>query len=393
MKGKLQINMLGGFEVIVDGKRIDHKQGRSKKSWFLLKCLLLHRNEAMSYANLYNIMWPDKASMNPENALKTQISRVRSFLNECSDGLGDCIATSRGAYRWNREVKCRSDVFDFSKIAGKILSQKTYVPELDALVDEAISLYKGDLLRDDGDESWLSERREALHEQYIRMVAHYLNLVEDKRPSDELAEILVAALKIDPENTAFLMALDIERGKTDSRPAKDQGLFGEKRTDAQMLFKAHEFRRQSLETSQLLDADIDRIREELSDISGQRGAYICDYAVFKEIYLMQIRNLERIGVSLFSGLIMVTGSDGRAIEFDELSDIMRDLLRALRENLRKGDTISQYGALEYVILLPTVTHQTGAMVMERVKKAFEQIHPDTSITCDYRIGPLKSIKG
>ena len=67
---------------------------------------------------------------------------------------------------------------------------------------------------------------------------------------------------------------------------------------------------------------------------------------------------------------------------------MKQLLDTARFNLRRGDTISRYSAMQYVVLLPSVTYETGKMVMERIKKAFYKEYIKSSVMLTYKLRPL-----
>ena len=54
---------------------------------------------------------------------------------------------------------------------------------------------------------------------------------------------------------------------------------------------------------------------------------------------------------------------------------MQTLQKTLVANLRKGDTITHFSASQYALLLPLVNHDTGKMVLERVKRAFYKAVP------------------
>ena len=59
-----------------------------------------------------------------------------------------------------------------------------------------------------------------------------------------------------------------------------------------------------------------------------------------------------------------------------------------RKNLRRGDTISRYSAMQYVVLLPAVTYETGKMVMERIKSTFYASQVKSSVSLTYKIRSL-----
>ena len=149
-----------------------------------------------------------------------------------------------------------------------------------------------------------------------------------------------------------------------------------------------EFYKQIIETGHVLNEDIDGIKKELLSYNDRKGAFVCEYAVFKEIYNLQMRNLERSGTVIFLALIMISSIDERPMDPLRLDDIMRTLLEVLRTSLRKGDTITHYSPSQYVLLLPSVTYESGKLVMERLKRAFYKACPNSSVLFNYHIGPI-----
>ena len=141
-----------------------------------------------------------------------------------------------------------------------------------------------------------------------------------------------------------------------------------------------------------LDLNLESIRNELRESGEQRGAFVCEYAVFKEIFNLQMRNLERLGSTMFLAVIMVSALNGQAMEPIKQDNIMSGLLEILKQNLRKGDTITHFSPTIFALLLPSVNYTTGNMVMERVKRLFYRKYPNSNVAFNYRVGPLSSEK-
>ena len=51
-----------------------------------------------------------------------------------------------------------------------------------------------------------------------------------------------------------------------------------------------EFYKQIITAGNELEMNIDIIRRELSEMGGVTGAFVCEYAVFKDIYNLQVRS-------------------------------------------------------------------------------------------------------
>ena len=136
---------------------------------------------------------------------------------------------------------------------------------------------------------------------------------------------------------------------------------------------------------------MDIICQDLQLEEEESTAFVCDYSIFKDIYKLNMRNLERLNITIFLGLITITPADKRGNTDLLLLDKTMDLfLDALKHNLRKGDTISRYGPSQFAILLPAINHKTGTIAMERVKKSFYSQHSIPDFVISYKIKPIVS---
>ena len=71
-----------------------------------------------------------------------------------------------------------------------------------------------------------------------------------------------------------------------------------------------------------------------------------------------------------------------------MDDVMKKLLCVMRNNLRRGDTISQFSPSQYALLLTTVNYDTCKMVVERIRRAFYSELSNSNIMFTYRMGPI-----
>ena len=97
-----------------------------------------------------------------------------------------------------------------------------------------------------------------------------------------------------------------------------------------------QFYKQIIQAGSSLEMNLDSMREELQEYGDVHGAFECEYAVFREIYNLQMRNLERFGTNMYLAMIMVSSMDGEPLDPLRLDDIMKGLAEILKERLRKG---------------------------------------------------------
>jgi DNA-binding SARP family transcriptional activator len=394
----MQINLLGRFEVIVDNERIDQKISKAKKGWTLIKYLLMHLGETVPNYELYDLLWGGEQSNNPESALKTLVSRMRAFFNTCVEGLGDLIETDHGGYRWNTHVDAAIDVIEFENLCAILCDEGTeYASEEDfrAKFSRMMLLYYGDLLPANAQEGWVISRSVSLHNIYIKTVYRYIEMLKSGEPDyPEVIRVCRIALEIE----AFDEKLHLDLMDALMKMKRNNEALLQYKYATSMHFKylgmqppdgIQAFYKQIIDADRRLDLDIDSVRDELTMYDDSRhGAFVCEYSVFKEIYNLNMRNLERLGSSLFIALVMISNVDGQPMSGLKLDDIMGGLLEIMVDSLRKGDTITRHSASQYLLLLPTVTYESGKMVLERIKRLFYHRHPNSSILCNYRLGPV-----
>ena len=97
---KVRIVLMGGFQIEADGVVHDDLLSRSRKGSYLIRYLILQRGKTASYQRLNRELKTEHHSENPESAMKTLICRTRSMLNKISPGLGKCIVSLPGGYKW-----------------------------------------------------------------------------------------------------------------------------------------------------------------------------------------------------------------------------------------------------------------------------------------------------
>lgn len=393
MEKRIRIKMMGNFTVFVDEKVVENLVGRSKKGVSLMEYLIVNRGCSVPNGQLLDNLWDDEKSSNPENALKTLVSRLRAMLDKIDDGLGNCIASDRGAYHWAQLPGVDVDVLELMDIFDRF--KRADGQDDINLYKRVIELYTGDLLQNENSSEWVAPHAVSLHNQYISAVYAYIDILKSQEQYEEISVICRTALDIN----AFDDRLNIELMTALIKMNRVPDALGQYKHIVHLNYRylgvqpsedMQEFYKQIVTVGKNLDFNLESIRNELREIGEQRGAFFCEYAVFKEIYNLQMRNLERLGSTMFLGVIMVGDPEKPEQDSIKQDNIMNNLLTILKTNLRKGDTVTQFSPTVFALLLPTVNYATGNMVMERIKRQFFKKFPNSELTYQYRIGPLSS---
>lgn len=391
MEHSVRIQMMGNYLIFIDEQRIENPVIRSRKGSALLAFLILHRGYQVRNQRLLRELWSDNIVTNPENALKTLVSRTRSMLNQMADGLGACLVSDRGAYHWEQREGVRVDALELMDLFDTLERIKDK-DEKREIYKKLLSLYKGDLYQTGSleEEAAYAER---MHRQYLEAVYNYIEMLREEEAYNEISAVCRTALEVDN----FDDRLHIELMKSMVHLNRVSDAMAQYRHAANITYRylgaepsenMREFYAHLNRSRKSLKFNLDAIRNELRQSSKEHGAFVCDYNMFKEIYNLEMRNLERLGTTMFLGVIMIGNAEDNEMDFIRQDNIMSGLIEILRTNLRKGDIITHFAPTIVALLLPTVNYDTGSMVMERVRQLFYKRYPNSNIPFHHRLGML-----
>ncbi|MEG2252773.1 MAG: BTAD domain-containing putative transcriptional regulator, partial [Clostridia bacterium] len=367
-KTDVRIRMLGGFSLLVNNESKDELIIKSKKGKSLLQYLILKHDAAVTNFKLIEALWPNEESANPENALKTLVSRFRAILNQCSPGLGTCIRASRGGYQFHQIAGLSVDVFDFEACTQQLEGLNVLTQDKMELYHKAIDLYAGDLLAGSDQDDWVIGMCVGLHGRYMKIVYAYLNELKLQEKYNEIIQTCRLAL----ENYVFDEHFHIELMQALVKTNRSNEALLQYKHVTNIHFRylgvrppegIQQFYKHIVMAGDTLEMSLDAVRNELKEYGEVHGAFECEYAVFREIYNLQMRNLERLGSGMYIAMTMISSMDGEAINALKLDDIMNGLAGVLKAHLRKGDTFTHFSPSQYALLLPSVNANSGRIVM------------------------------
>ena len=391
MADTVRITMMGNFLIYINEQRVENPVSKSRKGTALMEFLVLHRGHSVPNSQLLHALWPEHSVSNPENALKTLVSRMRTLLNQMSDGMGGCIVSDRGAYHWQSLPDMKIDALELMELFDAVPLEREPARQRE-LYQNILELYQGDLYQTgdlDGDTGFAQQ----LHTQYLTSVYNYIELLRKADEFNEICSVCRSALEVD----SFDDRLHIELMKAMISMNRTSDALVQYKHATNLTYRylgappspeMTAFYQEMSRNRQTLKDNLEAIRQELHNSGTERGAFVCDYEMFKAIYSLEMRNLERLGTTMFLGIIMVGESDEGNYDSIRQENIMNGLVDILRDNLRKGDIITHFSANVIALLLPTVNYKTGNMVMERIRKLFFQRFPNSDIPFNYRLGLL-----
>ena len=392
MADTIRIQMMNDFVIYVNEQRAEYMVNKSRKGAALIQYLIAHRDTPVPNARLLSAFWSEERVTNPENALKTLISRIRTMLNEISPELGSCIVADRGAYHWESLPGMEIDLYEIEDIFTA-LSTKPDPDTRRALFKRLMMLYAGDLLRNCDMNEWALASATSLHNRYLKAVQAYIDQLRREGDDQEVVNVCRKALETDNFNNRLHMELmtaliNTHRGSEAMNQYEEVMHLHYHYLNTEPSKELKEFYNQIVDSSKSIEFALDSISNDLRLAGGEKEAFVCDYAVFKEIYNIEIRNIRRLGSTIFLGMIMISRNNGQPMDSMKQGNVMRGLTNILRTNLRKGDVITQFSPTIIAVLLPMVNYKTGDSVMDRMKRLFYRQFPNSSLLFDYRISPV-----
>lgn len=371
---KIKMQLFGSFLLTSDEASLGEEKIHSNKITRLLVYLLIHRDYLLTHSQLIEVFWEDN-SKNPENALKNLMYRIRNELKELGDE--KFICTVQGAYRWNPEIEVETDYEKFEHSAKK-LSLTDDTEEKEKLCREIIDRYRGNVSAKISSESWIIPTVTWYKSMYMDAVKTLCGILESRGEWNEIGILCNKALTIDSlDEDVYCYLIRSLRGQ------KKYDLAISQYENANKLFyesmgirypsKLRRVFQEMLSETGVHMTNIENLLEEIRDSMRPNGAFFCDYQIFRQIYQIETRRLERLGIAEYIMLLTLRRNSKiwkEAVVDRGLVEGMDILEESLRNSLRSGDVASRYSTNQFIILLPTCTYESSVKVMERIKKKF-----------------------
>ena len=116
MDTSIRIQLMNTFAIYIDTQEANQLLAKSRKGVALMQYLILNGGQSVPNYRILGTLWADDHSANPENALKTLVSRLRIILNQIYPGMGACIVADRGAYHWKSLPNMTVDVYEIEEL-------------------------------------------------------------------------------------------------------------------------------------------------------------------------------------------------------------------------------------------------------------------------------------
>ncbi len=176
---QIKIFLLGQFDVLIDGHRIQSHLWQSRQVRSILKILVAMRGKPVTSSQILDIIWHDEDPEASQKRLYVRISQLRSLFE--NEQIHDLIQKVDGGYLFSPDTQqdldsedsCISiDVEEFEIAAdrGRSLLENTRIQEAIEFLEKGRDLYCGEYLAEDLYEEWTIRDRERLRERFLTLL-------------------------------------------------------------------------------------------------------------------------------------------------------------------------------------------------------------------------------
>jgi len=122
---------------------------------------------------------------------------------------------------------------------------------------------------------------------------------------------------------------------------------------------------------------------------------LCEYGVFRKIYILESRSGKRMGISVHLVLISLQLNFQISKEDGSYLSVIREDMEVLKTTLlncmRSSDVICKYSVNQFLVMLPACKYEDAKMVIERLKDQFYKMEKTNKVILQYSICEIDDI--
>ncbi|HEX7954562.1 MAG TPA: BTAD domain-containing putative transcriptional regulator [Burkholderiales bacterium] len=208
----IKIVSLGQFEIRRRDRPIEFSRKVPRKLVAILKVVIAHGKNGLVIAEMADLLWPDLEADAAQEALATNLHRLRKLL-----GRAEALRLIDGRISLNDTV-CWVDVWAFEELCRECRAawQNDEIARAPELAERALEIYRGSFLPDDLDQAWSISMRERLRTRFIGLVAEMATHYEKTGETNKALEWFRRGIEADNLAEEFyqgLMRCYVQQGR------------------------------------------------------------------------------------------------------------------------------------------------------------------------------------
>lgn len=134
-----------------------------------------------------------------------------------------------------------------------------------------------------------------------------------------------------------------------------------------------------------LEMGLVQFKEELMRGEDNNRAIVCDRRVFRSLFCLQRRGMERTGGHALLGILTLTELDPAS---EKREAALNGLVKIMLLNLRRGDVITRLDESTIAMFLPNADESAANIIIDRLKRSFYLQFPSTGRTLSCAISAI-----
>lgn len=385
---KLVLKMLGGYTLTYGDKPVIFGRGNLTKSIQLLQLLLLHAETGIPKDELVQALYDWEDVLDTNNSLNSMIYRLKNQLVMAGMPKEDYISIKNGICKWTGSMPVQVDVVDFENILKA--AESADPDEKRELLEQALGLYRGELLPLLSNELWVTVESVRLKKLYISAVLQLCEILEETQEYSQMLEIYKNAARMYPFEEWQEKQIDtlqkMDRFDDAFRVYQDTVRLYSEELGAPPSPRMRELLQKM--NGKLLNSENDflKIQSRLREDEWKNGAYYCVYPSFVDTYRLMCRIAERSRQSIHLMVCRLFSDDPKA-DLENTADM--DLGYAIGKSLRRGDAYTRYSESQYLILLSSAKKESFEKIFERIRDNFIAENGDPKYRIEYEVLEVK----
>ena len=385
---QLVLKMLGGYTLTYGEKPIILGRGNLTKSVQLLQLLLLHVDTGIAKEELVQALYDWEDVLDTNNSLNSMIYRLKNQLVMAGMPKEDYISIKNGICKWTGSMPVQVDVVDFENYLAAVKdADKEKKREL---LEQAMALYRGELLPPLSNELWVTVESVRLKKLYMSCVLQLCEILEERQEYAQMYAIYKKAAEMYPFDEWQEKQIDtlqkMERFDEAFKIYQDTVRLYSEELGAPPSLKMRELLQKM--NGKLLNSENDflKIQSRLREEEWKNGAYDCAYPSFVDTYRLMCRIAERSRQSIH---LMVCRLYCEAAGSKPGKSEGLLLGRVIGSSLRRGDAYTRYSESQYLILLSSASKESFEMIFQRIAEKFETEKEDANCRVEYDVMEVK----
>lgn len=385
---KWNANLLGELSLYNSGSPVLLCEDHADNTLQLLALLLLCTDQTVSVAQAQEVLFGHE-KVDPER-VETAFSDMQALLHQ--QGADNIVLQKPNGFCWNSDAPVTVDVAVFERLYSDFCAPG--LPQAQQLETgrNAIQAYKGNLLPFWRDKTWVRLYALRLRQNYITLVTRTCRILlkqETPEGCEEALTLCNRAVLLEPlEEELYWYLFRAMRGLNMKSAVLSYypviaNLFYDEIGEAPSARMQEIYVWASKESDQMKQ-DLQHIEQDLLEVTREqrpiRGAYDCQYEMFKQMYHIVARTADRAHNIVTIMLLTLLRGDGGALPKETLPQHMETLHSVLKNMLRKGDIFSRYSSNQYIAMLPMNAASDAVTVETRIRGALShtpQTAPDS----------------